>query len=729
MYLLKVLVQHKVYSLNREFVYYSNEDVKVGARVSITFNEQKIVGFVNEVVEVNSDINTVIKEYGFEIKKIDEIIDRTPILNEELLFLAKKLANYYLYPLIGVMQTMLPPSLKPKDVLFNAPKIKYETFYTLNDNHLLNNFSKNELKILDKFNGRATIKTSELNKTKALESLINKNIILLNKKEVNRYNPVITFSYEDKITLNEEQTNAYNSIINSEQKAFLLKGVTGSGKTEVYIKLVEYYLNKGKSAIILVPEIALTPLMISRLLSYFKGGVAVLHSSLTDAQKYDEYRKIASGEAKITIGTRSAIFAPNVNLGLIIIDEENDECYKQDDQFLLYNAKEVALLRSEDKDIKIVFGSATPSIELIAKALKKQIGFVELKHRYKEINLPKVSIINRLDHNLFSAKSSVFSLPMIMKLNEVISNNEQAILLINSRGYATYLMCRDCGHVFKCPTCGLPLHYHKEDNSLYCHHCDYKIKKPTRCPNCGNTYFSYGNFGIEKVEEDFKRFFKVPYLVLDSDRTSKTYQIERVLRDFNDKKANILIGTQLVSKGHDFKEVSFVGILNADTLLNYPNYRSKEITFNLITQTIGRAGRNDKQGYAMIQTSFVNDYAILTAANQDYEAFFNEEIKMRKLLLNPPFMSICSLELTSKNNDLLLKKGKELKRYLLSLNIEQAQILGPTLIRKSRGSLLTSIFIKYKKLSSIKDHINDLIDVYKTQSNLNLRINFNPFSF
>ncbi len=729
MYLLKILVQHKEYALNREFIYCSKEKVIIGTRVSISFNKQRIIGFVTECTYYNCSIEELTKEFGFQIKDVDEIIDKEPIINEELFSLAQKLASYYLYPLIGVLQTMLPSSLKPRDSLYNAPKIKYESFYELSEERTFGNLSKLEQKILKKFDGRLTLKTNEIGKSKSLQSLIDKGIIKLITREANRYVPSITFEYEKNITLTSEQKLAYDTILNSEQKVFLLKGVTGSGKTEVYLKLVEHYLKNNKGVIILVPEIALTPLMISRVLSYFENEVAVLHSSLTPAQKYDEYRKISKGNAKIVIGTRSAIFAPVHNLGLIIIDEENDECYKQDEQGLLYNAKEVAILRGDNKDIKIVLGSATPSIEMMAKAKNNQIGLVGLTHRYKEIKLPKVTVVNRLDHNLFSYHTSIFSLPLIMKLKEVIKANEQAILLINSRGYSNNLVCRECGHVFKCPTCGLPLHYHKEGNVLYCHHCDYKIKKPTICPSCGSKYFKYGNFGIEKVEEDFKKIFNVPYLVLDSDRTNKTYQIEKVLRDFNEGKANILIGTQLVSKGHDFKNVSFVGILNADTLLNYPNYRSKEITFNLISQTIGRAGRATKQGNAIIQTSYPNDYAIVYASNHDYESFYDEEIKYRKAMLNPPFIGICSLELLSKTQELVYSKAKEIKQYLESLGLEKVKILGPNLVRKKGNIFYTQIFIKYKKLSSIKDSISDLINVYGIQSQYKLIINFNPYSF
>lgn len=727
MYLLNVLVQHKVYSLDKEFFYASSKPVSVGARVAIKFNNSEIIGFVNSFSLYNGTLEEASKEYGFDIFEISSIIDDSPIINDELLKLAKQLSSYYFYPLIGVLQTMLPPSLRPKTVLYNAPKIKYEKFYTINREKLSDLCINSKIeKILKKFDGRLSLKTSELSKSKTLSELIDSQIIEIVSKETMRYKAISTFNYEEKITLTEEQNTAYLGVLNSDKTSFLIKGVTGSGKTEIYIKLAEKILQENKTVIVLVPEIALTSLMISRFLSYFKDGVAVLHSSLSDAQKYDEYRKISRGEAKITIGTRSAIFAPNKNLGLIIIDEENDECYKQDDQFLLYNAKEVALLRAKNNGAKVVFGSATPSIDLMSRALKNDVALFELKNRYKNVSLPKVSLVDRSDFKMFSSKSSVYSLPTILKIKETLDKNGQVMILINSRGYSKSVVCRECGHVFKCPRCNLPLHYHKNDNSLYCHHCEYKIKKPSTCPDCGSSFFSFSSFGIEKAEEDFKKIFNVPYLVLDSDRTPKSSQIEDILDKFNKGIVKVLIGTQIVAKGHDFKNVTLSVVLNADALFNFPNYRSNEMTFSLLTQMIGRSGR-ESGGEAIIQSSFPKNEVILFVLNQDYDGFYNYEIKNRQKLSNPPFMSIVAFELTSKKYETL--GSVNLKNYLASSFKNGEIVLGPSLIRMEKGQYLTRIFVKYKKLSLIKETISDLIQIYSMRSDLHLRINFNPYSF
>ena len=729
MYILKILVQHKIYSLNKPFVYFSNVKISRGCRVAINFRNQEIVGFVDEVTFYDGSKEQYSKEYGFTIKEIDEIIDTDPILNDELLKLATTLSSYYLYPLIGVLQTMLPPSLTPKDTTYNAPKIKYQDYYELNGNIDINLYNKIFQKILKKFDGRPLIKTSEFNKSKSLDILIEEGVIVKKRYEVTRYDLHKTFEYENEITLNEEQQIAFNEIVNGVNKTYLLKGVTGSGKTEVYFKLIENTINKGKSVILLVPEIALTPLMVSRVLSYFTCGVAVLNSSLTSAQKYDEYRKIANGEAQIVIGTRSAIFAPNVNLGLIIIDEEHDESYKQDDQSLLYNAKEVALIRAKDKDVKVLFGSATPSIEMMAKTQNGQIKLVELKNRYNNIELPEVFVVNKSDKNNYQKGYEAFSDLMIDKIREKLKNNDQIILLMNSRGYSKNLVCTHCGYVFKCPNCGLPLYYHKNNNVLFCHHCDYKMTKPKICPDCSSQEFKLGSFGIEKVEEEFKKIFNVPYIVMDSDRVKTGKQIEKALNEFNQKKAHVLIGTQIVSKGHDFKDVSFVGVINADLILNYPNYRNKEMTFNLLAQTIGRAGRKNKRGEAIIQTSFVDDYAIQSAIKQDYDSFYEKEILSRKKLQNPPFTSVCALDITCKNCSSLGAFAKQIIAFLNSQKLENTIIQGPSYIQFKNKQYFTQVFIKYKKLSVVKDTIESLLNVYGTNYNVSIKINFNPYSF
>ena len=732
MYLLKVLTQNNVYLLDRTFYYLSDKDVKEGVRVKINFHNSSIVGYVVSSEFKNKSKDEIEDDLGINLAFIEEIIDQEPILNENLLKLAYELKKRYMYPLIGVFQTMLPPSLKPKKTYENSAKVKEVEYYYLNKEKISENiFNNNEKKLLEKFRGKEIIAKRDLGKSKTLNSLVEKGIILIKKEEKYRYELKQVFNdYEKEIVLSSEQERAFKKILNEKEKPVLLKGVTGSGKTEIYIKLIQEVKKEGKGAIILVPEIALTPLMISRLYNFFKDDIAVLHSSLTDAELYDEYRKISDGKADIVIGTRSAIFAPVSNLGLIIIDEENDECYKQDDQGLLYNAKEVALMRMKIEVVKVVLGSATPAIEDYAKAKNNIYTLVELNNRFSDQPLPDVFLIDNTNYRNFSTQSNVFSLELIRQLKMTLLEGKQAILFINRRGFSNYLICKECGHVFKCPHCGLPLHYHKEKNILYCHHCEYKEAIPHNCPKCDSKYLGFGQFGIEKVEEDFKKLFpSAKYLVLDSDRTKKTFQIEAVLKAFNNNEAQVLIGTQIVAKGHDFNNVKLVGVLNADTLLNFPNYRSNEMTFSMLTQVIGRCGRKKDKGIAVIQSSATNNYAILSAVKQDYESFYIEELKNRKRFKNPPFNSILAIEISSKNAANLEYFIPKIKNFFLSLRLEDVYVYGPSILNYTKYKSWKFIFVKYKKLVDLVEPIENLLAVYKAENKIKISLNFNPYSF
>lgn len=727
MYILKILVERNIYALKDYLYYASDKEVKRGTRVVVTLKNKELMGFVIDSFFKDATLKECVEEYGFDIFYIKEVIDEEPIINEELFSLATKLSKNLFYPLIGVFQLMLPKSLKPLNLNSkNKPKISYDYFYEYvpNQNVELTRFEK---KILSKFTIFPKIEKNKLGKSKSLDSLIEKGIIKLVKEEKYRYNINQVFDYEKDIKLTSEQENVYNEILNSEDKVFLLKGVTGSGKTEVYIKLIERYLNEGKNALILVPEIALTPLMISRIKSYFDVEIAILHSSLTDGEKYDEYRKIRDNKVRIVIGTRSAIFAPLTNIGIICIDEEDSESYKEEST-LSYNAKDVAILRSEYYNAKVILGSATPSIESMSKAKTNRYHLVTILNRYNQNELPLVELVDNTNYLNYSSKSSIFSLPLIKAIKEALIKDEQVILLINKRGYSSGIMCRECGYTYKCPTCGITLRYHKEDNTLRCHHCNYKIKKPSKCPECGSTNFTNIGFGIEKVEEDFKKIFNVPYLVLDGDRTSKTLQISTILQKFNNKEANVLIGTQIVSKGHDFSDVTLTAILDTDGLFSYPSYKTNEHAYNLIVQTIGRGGRKDKKGKTIIQTSSLNNKILLAAINDDYESFYNLEMTNRKIFKNPPFFNVLSIKIYSKKYDLIDNYANDIYSYLKVLNLP---ILINNFTYKTKEGIYYTrrLFIKYKSVNDIYSAINNLIDVFKNKPNLIIKINVNPYDY
>lgn len=722
-YLLSVLTEHKVLSLDRNFTYYSSKEVFVGSRVRINFNGQFLVGFILKVEKID-DLEQKQKELGFKIKEISEIIDEKPIINKNLLYLARKVKERYLYTMIGVLNTMLPPSLRGDSSFTNKAKIQYIKFYELIDENYIPE-NKIEDRILNKFVNSKLVQYDDLGESKTLTNLLDKNIIRIIEKEKYRYQANATFDYDEIINLSEEQKAVLEDIIFSRENTFLLKGVTGSGKTIVYIKLIEDALKENKGTLILVPEVALTPLMISHIISYFKEEIAVLHSSLTQAERYDEYRKISDGKVKIVVGTRSAIFAPIQNLKYIIIDEEHDESYKQDFD-LTYNAKDIALLRSNIEGAKVIFGSATPSIDLMAKAKNKKIRLETLNTRYFNPKENVVSLIDFKRKSNFTSGSAIFSNFLIDKIYEKLKKKQQIILMINKRGYSSSLICDSCGYVFKCPNCNLPLVYHRSNDHLICHHCDYDHKFTHRCPSCNSLNISYNGFGIEKVKEEFEKIFKgVNYVVLDSDETPTLNQIQKVLEDFNSKKVQVLIGTQIVAKGHDFKDVSLVGIINADTMLNIPSYKANENTFSLLVQTIGRSGRYI-DGDAVVQTYQVDNKVINFAINSDYDSFYNFEIKRRYKYFYPPFVNQIALKVCSKTpyeayNEARRIEG-ELTRVLINDHVSLSKIQN---LYKSFYSY--TIIIKSGHLTGVKVVLQSLLFKFQNSKNIRLYVDLNPY--
>lgn len=723
-YILSVLTEHKVFALDTNFTYFSKEIVEIGSRVKINFHNQFLVGFVLNVEEC-VDLKQKENEYGFKIKEISEIIDKKPIIDENLLKLANQLKERYFYPLIGVLNTMLPPSLKGSSSFINKAKIQYINFYELIDKNY-DPVNKYEERILNKFKYNSFILKSELNDSNTLNNLIEKNIIKETKEEKYRFNLNKLFEYKEIKELNDEQEYALNQIITSNERSFLLKGVTGSGKTAIYLKLIEDALNSNKSILILVPEVALTPLMVSQIVSNFNEKVALLHSSLTVGERYDEYRKIKDNLVKIVVGTRSAIFAPISNLKYIIIDEEHDESYKQDFD-LTYDAIDVAFLRSNNENAKLILGSATPSIEVMAKAKSGKIKLLELKNKFFNKENVHVDLVDFKNKKAFSYNSPIFSDLLIEKIKNRLKNNEQVILMINKRGYASSIRCEDCGFIFKCPHCNLPLIYHKDNNLLMCHHCDYKIVYKNKCSICDGNHFKKGGFGIEQVTQEFERLFpSIHYLILDSDKTPSLNQIEDVLTKFNSKEVNVLIGTQIVAKGHDFKDVSLVGILNADTLLNIPSYKANELTFSLLTQTIGRSGRF-KKGEAVIQTYHIDNKTINFAIKEDYNSFYEYEILNRKKLINPPFSKIISVRIASKNINIAKFKTKEI--YNLFTKILKNELIEYSLAQEIyKGYYSFNIFIKTKNFNETKRIISSFLFKYSEDKEYKIYINVSPLN-
>ena len=522
------------------------------------------------------------------------------------------------------------------------------------------------------------------------------------------------------------QEQVKNEFLTSKDSVYLLEGVTGSGKTEVYIKLVKDIVSKNKSALILVPEISLTPIMLNRFYNLFGKNVAILHSELTSGEKYDEYRRILRGEAKVIIGTRSAIFAPLSNIGIIIIDEEHVESYKQDNT-PCYHAREVAIMRAKHfDDCKVLLGSATPSLESEARAYKGVYHHLKMLKRVNEKELPKTEIVNLQNFKNIDYESSIFSIPLRKAINECLAKKEQVVLLLNRRGYSTSVLCRDCGHIIKCPDCDIPLVYHSFDKLLKCHNCGHVEVEPRSCPKCGSKYLTKIGFGSEKVEEEVKKLFpSAKTLRLDSDVGKLKNNIVTTLEKFANQEADILIGTQMIAKGHDFPNVTLVGLILADLGLSLPSIRSSEKTFQLITQAIGRAGRGEKTGRAIIQTYMPNHYSIIFGAKQDYQGFFINEMQIRKLQQNPPYTFVSKMIITSKNEDLVEQYIISTMELVSKNSNGSITCIGPTkpYVSKDGQGFKRECMFKYKNKMEFDRIIENIIKILSKKAGISIKIN------
>ena len=533
------------------------DKIKLGIRVKVPFGKMELEGFVVEI-KGSSDV---------EIKDILDVIDDEAILNSELLELGKKMQEATLATLISCYQIMLPKALKAKNgQVINK---KFDTYYYLNkDIVCYGKLSASQEKIINLCMEKEFVLRKELVdiSLSSLNTLIKKNILLEKKLEHYR------LSYNEKIETKKELTNDQKLVVdevlaNTGYFPYLLFGVTGSGKTEVYMELIEDSLNKGKTSIVLVPEISLTPQMVLRFQKRFGDNIAAIHSALSDGEKYDEWRRIVSGEAKIVIGARSAIFAPLNNIGMIIIDEEHSDSYKQDDSNPRYNAKDIALLRGKYHNCPVIMGSATPSLEVFARAKKGVFKLLELPNRINGKSLPKINIIDM--NEMISKTKGRFSPVLLEAINDRLLKNEQIILLLNRRGYSSFVTCKNCGYTFKCPNCDITLTYHKSSRTLRCHYCGYGTKVYDTCPECHEKSINDLGVGTEKVEEELNKLFpESKILRMDFDTTSRKGMHEKMIKDFKNHEYDILLGTQIVSKGLDFDNVTLVGVINADTSLD-----------------------------------------------------------------------------------------------------------------------------------------------------------------
>lgn len=695
------------------------DKIKLGIRVKVPFGKMELEGFVVEVKD-SSDI---------EVKDILDVIDDEAILNSELLELGKKMQEDTLSTLISCYQIMLPKALKAKNgQVINK---KFDTYYYLNkDIVCYGKLSTSQEKIINLCMEKEYVLRKELVdiSLSSLNTLIKKNILLEKKLEHYR------LSYNEKIEPKKELTNDQKSVVdevlaNTGYFPYLLFGVTGSGKTEVYMELIEDALNKGKTSIVLVPEISLTPQMVLRFQKRFGDNIAAIHSALSDGEKYDEWRRIVKGEAKIVIGARSAIFAPLNNIGMIIIDEEHSDSYKQDDSNPRYNAKDISLLRGKYHNCPVIMGSATPSLEVFARAKKGVFKLLELPNRINGKSLPHINIVDM--NEMISKTKGHFSPVLLEAISARLLKNEQIILLLNRRGYSSFVTCKNCGYTFKCPNCDITLTYHKSSRTLRCHYCGYGTKVYDTCPECHEKSINDLGVGTEKVEEELNKLFpESKILRMDFDTTSRKGMHEKMIKDFKNHEYDILLGTQIVSKGLDFDNVTLVGVINADTSLNIPDFRSSETTFSLLAQVAGRAGRSDKEGEVIIQTFNPEHYAIQYTKKHDYLGFYNREMSIRRELKYPPYYYICYVKISGKDNKYIYEESLKITKLFHNKLINMI-ILGPSpcTIFKLNNIYRYGIILKYKKDEDLREVLNKVIEHYKDNRNIKIDVNFNPSHF
>lgn len=725
-----IIVNNEAVQLDMIFTYMIPKSLQdkdlIGAAVKIPFGKSNklIDGYVIETYEQFNDVKN--------IKEIAKCNDSYPTLRHTDILLINFMHEKYLCTYLDCIRSLLPSGVG-KDITYKYCDFvitgielngkyeltKYEEIYnTVNDNNGV--FTKSELVNKFKFS------------PSSINTLVKHGFLNFDRRVVGRFDNRRFQQYEKK-TLNSEQLNVFNGILSSENKKFLIHGVTGSGKTEVYMHLVEEMLNRELDTIILVPEISLTPQMIERFKGRFGSDIAVFHSRLSEGEKIDEWTRVRKGDVKVAVGARSAVFLPFKSLGMIIIDEEHELSYKSDAN-PKYDAREIAEFRCELDGCKVVLASATPSIETFYRVKSDDKEIFQMNNRADCATMPKSSTID-MREELLSNNKSIFSRKLYYAIKQTIENKEQVILFLNKRGFSSFISCRKCGYVFKCSSCDISMTYHAYGEYLECHYCGKKQKATRTCPSCGSNYVKHFGVGTERVEEEIKKYFpEAKTIRMDFDTTRKKNSYENIYNSFKNKEADILIGTQMIAKGLDFENVTLVGVLAADLSLNMPDYRAAERTFQLLTQVSGRAGRGKKAGEVIIQSYSPDNFSIQKALVYDYEGFYNEEIKIRQDMNYPPFSKILLINLSSKNEEILIKTVQNIGSFLKDTYGKDVmfEILGPcpSSISKMKDSYRWQIIFKGEITNKLAAEVKFII--YKLVKNvyndIRVSIDINPSS-
>lgn len=719
----QVIVDISNDAVDRVFDYIALPDTQVGMRVKVPFANRSVLGYVIGLNETSSVEPS-------KIKSIISNLESVPKLKPEILQVCKFMAGHFFLRLSDCIKVALPSCVRldtQKEQNFYLISLCSDLETAIN---VVGKKAKNQLAALAYLSEQGDMNFSklvELFGRQSINALIQKGLV--NKTAIRKFRlPEVSDKKESKKTLTHFQQLAVDTIFNKDE-TFLLKGVTGSGKTEVYMEIIEKSLAINKTAIMLVPEISLTPQMMQRFNNRFPGMVAVLHSGLSDGEKFDEWDRIFRGEAKVVLGARSAIFAPLDNLGVIIIDEEHDNSYISETNPRFFT-HDVAEFRARFNKCPLVLGSATPSIESYKKTEDNSYHLVELPERINGLEMPHIEIVDMLNE-VMDGNTSCYSRKLLSKLEECVNNKKQAILFINRRGFASFVMCRECGHRVKCDDCEVSLVYHKEDNELKCHFCGKRYRALTNCPSCGSKEIKYGALGTERVCEDLKKLFpNVAIFRMDNDTTRGKNGHKNILEQFSATSPSILVGTQMIAKGHDYPNVAFVGILDADVSLYNSDFKSNERTFQLVTQVAGRTGRKTNDGYVVLQTYAPKHYVYRFATNYDYNGFYDKEINLRQVTGFPPYSVILRILVSSISDNRakevtkkLLDKTLELKeKYPRQIMFMQAM---PSPVKRIQTKYRYQILTRYVPNDKITSDLFKICDIIEKDVSIFVEINPN----
>ena len=714
MYLVEVYVTNASLNINYPFTYFSNEKIEERVRVNIHFGRGYTNGIVSKCTYTDLTIEEIKKEKGYAIQPIIKVLDNEPIISEELFNLAFWLSKTTVSPLISCLNTMLPKVLKTSKSTTN-PKM-HRRFKINKINVDLTN-KQNE--VLSKLYDGILASDARKLSTSIINKLIEKGVIEEYEEEASFNNSIIDKTAFKSLT--DDQNNCYEKIISTDKMVSLLFGVTGSGKTEVYLHLARYYLKLNKEVLILVPEISLTPQMIQRVKERFED-VIFYHSELSDQERYEQYKRVKDGKVKIVVGTRSAVFLPFNDLGLIIVDEEHDHSYKQDN-VPAYHAKNVVFKRALQHNSKVVLASATPSLESYSRALKGDYQLLELKNRIN-LTLPKINIVD-LTNETKKNRSYIISDELKDELTNCLNNNKQAIILLNRRGYSPIIKCGNCGTTLMCSDCDIPLNYHKDENILKCHQCGKVYRLPSTCPKCSEKTLIYYGYGTKRVEEELHKLYPHANIErMDRDNVSKKGAHEKILNRFGKGEIDILIGTQMIAKGLDYPNVTLVGILNADAGLMHQDYNSAKTTFDLLMQASGRAGRANDSGKVIIQAFNPEHYVINAVLNQNYNMFYNIEMNYRSKTKYPPYTHIIEVLLSDENINRLNKSLDFISNKISSLPFKTYKPCELTKIKKQHRY---RILIIDKDLLQMLKGLDIIIEEYLSNKNVShLKIDVDP---